>query len=191
METATCKHREKTELVGRYKIGTCTRCGQQTRYPSKIGDPPTVIKLGHIDSLIVMPDPNCKVQLSPQDMTELHTTSPALSTGPKHPPEPAAGIPPRPSKDDPVGRVKWFRKYKPRLIDDLLRLGKRAFIEKYEVTPHLVGRLKADKRYKQLSGKVPKIAGLPSLPSWSNDWPPNVQAAWLNACAAYAANRKK
>lgn len=198
MEVATCKHKEVQKPAGgRYTIGTCTICHQETRYPiDNLEGPPVVIKLGRRDGKIVMPDGHCKIQLGEQDIAELNAAS-SVEKAAHEEEELPADIPPRPGKDDPKGRLKWFKENKKQLVDALIRMGAEAFKEKLSLPRQVVSHLKASKEYGQQIQKTPPVAketkatkhrsakkkskddGSGALPPWNDEWAPEVQLRWL------------
>lgn len=198
METVECVHIEHMKAGENHtEIGECQNCHQVVVYDREnLKAKPTVTQLGRIDGKVVLPRPSFNLELSGKDRADL-TVARMAATSSAHPlaeKEPAAGIPPRPGADDPQARIQWYRKHKKRLIKALLRLGDKAFLEKYNLPPQFLSHMKADKRYKKLGQKTPpapaakakagqpktpKVSGLPQLPPWSADWAPEVQLLWL------------
>jgi len=202
METTECIHREQMKTGGNHtEIGICQYCEQTIVYDRlNLKSKPTITKLGRVDGKIVFPKPAFDLKLCGKDQADL-TVARMTAASSKHPlaaEETAGDIPPRP-RGDPEAQREWYKKYKKRLIDELLSLGEEAFREKYPIPRQLFSHLKSDKYYKKLAeqnpsvpeaapkasrAKAPRQKAEPStlhqLPPWSDDWAPEVQVAWLD-----------
>jgi hypothetical protein len=221
MEIAKCVHKEHLKNLGNHQeLGTCEHCHQEVLYDRS--EPKMKIfvkKLGRIGDKIVFPNLALTLDLKGKDaadlrlarMSETRLKHPLAEEAPaseKKEPQaikeqeaitaPVTGIPPRPNADDPRGRLRWLHTYKKQLIADLLQLGEKAFLEKYNLTPQFLGRLKRDKHYKKLAKEAPAPAAekkpksrsiqakapggsRADMPKWNEDWPSEVKVAWLEA----------
>lgn len=207
MKTVECQHEAKTKKGGGdVTISTCVKCGQEVIYPTNKLRTPVVKKIGRIGDRIVLPNPEFRLQLKPQDKKDLA----AADEGPpeKEPAEPPAETPavnPTERPSDPAARLKWYKKNKKAMIEDLLTLGKDGFLEKWPVPGQQISHLKSDPYYKKRAeelglptgpprqkpakpgakaDKPPKAmkvvpAVLPQLPPWNDNWDPKVQLRWL------------
>lgn len=190
METTECKHRTTvTSLLHGIELEECGICHQHvTKHVDKLTKP-TVTKLGRIGDRIVLPSPDYRLQLSFQDQADLAAAQQRAKI-PAAAQQNVIEAPGRPGKEDPKARRQWFRDNKKEMIDDLLSLGKDAFLKKWKVTPKLISPLKRDKYYKQKAAQAPSAAArvplkepgdkLPALPPWNDNWAPEVQVRWLS-----------
>jgi len=176
LETIECKHQTKvTELGHGLELLECTICHQKVQINvDKLAARPIVTKLGRIGDKIVIPNSNYKLQLLPGDQADLA----AAIQGTK-----------APGKEDARARLKRYREHKHQMIDDLITLGKDAFLKKWEpmgVKPQIISHLKSDDYYKQKVAGAPPPQSLvsqgdkiPALPPWNDNWVPEVQIKWL------------
>jgi hypothetical protein len=188
METIKCKHREQIKSAGHYtEIGTCSICGQQTKYPvDKLKEIPTVIKLGRIDGELVLPNHHYKLDLNHQDRSDLATAEKEARGKEKE----TTAQPPKSTSTKES--LQFYRGNKAQMIQDLISYGKDSFLQLWKVKPQIISHLKSDKLYKKLLDqmKTPSppspelqkalVDRLPALPPWSENWAPEVQVRWLD-----------
>ena len=201
METIECIHIEHMKTGENHtEIGICQNCGQTVIYDRlNLKSKPTLTKLGRIDGKIVLPKDGFNLDLNGKDQADL-TLARMEAASAKHPlaaEEATEDIPPRPA-GDPVAQREWYKKYKKRLIDELVGLGEKVFREKYPIPRQLLSHLKTDKYYKKLAAETPPApaaepkaaktkpgrpkeaaSALPQLPAWNDNWAPEVQLLWL------------
>lgn len=181
METVTCQHRATIKSLGHgIELEECGICHQKIqRNVDKLKLWPTVTQLGRIDGKIVLPNPDYKLVLLPRDQADLAaakaTTKPAAIESPTKSPAD------RPK--DQKGRLKWYKDHKKEMIDDLITMGKKAFLKKWSVPPQLLSHLQSDEYYEERKAPPAKSRlgtdTLPPLPSWNDNWAPEVQVRWL------------
>ena len=152
METTTCSHKESiSSMVGGIETGKCNICHQVRRYDRR--EPKAVVeilKLGRIDSKLVLPGPKEKLYLSAEENDELMLARKdghkASNPGPVAPP----------AVED-IGGRDWYRAHKKEMIEDLLTMGQEAFRKKWPIKRQIFSHLKSDPLYK---GRISPAEGV-------------------------------
>ena len=125
----SCIHRTtvRTTVDGDNQV--CQLCGQETFLPAHKGSQPQIIKRGYINGVLTKVHPEVVTRVIVPEVI--------------HEPVQEA----RPT--DPKARVTWFKKHKKEMVEDLIALGKEAFLKKWPVKVQHISHLKSDDLYKR------------------------------------------